>query len=271
MEGNMDLLQTPFKLDGRDIGKFREQGFVKLFQVLDAETIDRYEPEITKKVEGLNTVTVPMEERTTYQRAFLQVWGLWKQSHAIRQFVFSSRLARIAAELLEVDAVRLYHDQALFKEGGGGITPWHADQFYWPVSSDRICTIWIPLQDTPLEMGPLAFSAGSHRFDYGRDLPISDQSEQELQDALSARGFPTIEEPISVGDVTFHLGWVFHRASPNLTDQVRRAMTIIYVDAAATIAEPINEKQAFNINICMPGGIVGQPPPTASNPILYSR
>jgi ectoine hydroxylase-related dioxygenase (phytanoyl-CoA dioxygenase family) len=269
--GKVDLLRRPFELDSNDLARFREQGFVKLAQVLDEETVGRYEPEITRRVEELNTLTAPMEERTTYQKAFVQVLGLWKKSEIIRELVFSPRLARIAADLLEVEGVRLYHDQALFKEVGGGITPWHADQYYWPVSSDRICTIWIPLQDTPLDMGPVAFAAGSHRFEYGRNLSISDQSEQELQKALSAQAFPVIQEPFRLGDVNYHLGWVFHRASPNLTDQVRRAMTIIYVDSETTLAEPINEKQTLNIEICMPGGVVGELPPTASNPVLYTR
>ena len=57
--------------------------------------------------------------------------------------------------------VRMYHDQALYKEAGGGITPWHADQYYWPLETDKTITAWIPLQATPLEMGPLEFSAGS--------------------------------------------------------------------------------------------------------------
>ena len=37
-------------------------------------------------------------------------------------------------------SVRLYHDQALFKEAGGGITPWHQDQHYWPLDTDRTIT-----------------------------------------------------------------------------------------------------------------------------------
>ena len=32
-----------------------------------------------------------------------------------------------------------------------------------------------------MEMGPLAFAAGSHNFEHGRDLAISDESERELQ------------------------------------------------------------------------------------------
>ena len=64
---------------------------------------------------------------------------------------------------MEVEGVRLYHDQALFKEAEGGITPWHADQYYWPLSTSKTITDLIPLQATPLEMGPLEFSAGSQQ------------------------------------------------------------------------------------------------------------
>ena len=48
----------------------------------------------------------------------------------------------IATELMQTDGARLYHDQALFKEAGGGITPWHADQYYWPLNrlaNDKKC------------------------------------------------------------------------------------------------------------------------------------
>ena len=38
------------------------------------------------------------------------------QNEQVKEFVFSRRLAGIAAQLLGVHAVRLYHDQALYKE-----------------------------------------------------------------------------------------------------------------------------------------------------------
>ena len=129
-----------------------------------------------------------------------------------------------------VEGVRLYHDQALYKEAGGGHTPWHADQYYWPLATDRCCTAWVPLQDTPLEMGPLAFSAGSHRVEVGRDLPISDESEAEMAAALERAALPTVEEPFALGDVSFHSGWTFHRAGPNRTERTREVMTVIYMD-----------------------------------------
>jgi len=156
---------------------FSENGYLKLKQVLQPATIAYFDREITAQVKRLNVMDLPMEQRTTYQKAFLQVMNIWTKSDLVKELVFSRKLARIAAELMEVNGVRIYHDQALYKEPSGGITPWHADQYYWPVSSDRTVTVWIPLQATPLEMGPLAFARKTHRMAFGRDLEIGDESE----------------------------------------------------------------------------------------------
>jgi ectoine hydroxylase-related dioxygenase (phytanoyl-CoA dioxygenase family) len=126
----------------------------------------------------MNKEVKNLEDRDTYGKAFLQLFNLWRENQNIKELVFSKRLARIATQLMQVEGVRLYHDQALYKESGGGITPWHADQYYWPLETDKTVTAWIPLQATPLEMGPLEFSAGSHRIVEGRELAIGDESER---------------------------------------------------------------------------------------------
>ena len=48
--------------------------------------------------------------------------------------------------LMQVEGVRVYADQALYKEPHGGYTPWHCDAFYWPLATDKAITAWIPLQ-----------------------------------------------------------------------------------------------------------------------------
>jgi ectoine hydroxylase-related dioxygenase (phytanoyl-CoA dioxygenase family) len=171
-----------------------------------------------------------MEERTTYQKAFLQVMNIWTKCDVVKEFVFSKRLARIAAELMGTAGVRMYHDQALYKEGKGGFTPWHADQYYWPLASTHSITAWIPLQKTPMEMGPLAFAPKSHLYDLGRDLEISDKSQQQIEKKLLAHNLGQFEEPFDLGEVSFHSGWTFHRAGRNLTDLPREVMTVIYMD-----------------------------------------
>lgn len=187
--------------------------------MVDPDALRHYAVEITAKVKELNTQHLPMAERDTYNKAFLQVTNPWQHSDIVQEFVFSERLAGIAADLKQVPGVRLYHDQALFKESSGGITPWHADQYYWPLSSDKTVTVWFPLQETPLEMGPLAFAKGSQKFAFGRDLPISDESETALEKELAEHDFPLVQAPFNLGDVSFHTGWTFHRAGANTPDR----------------------------------------------------
>ena len=264
-------IDSPYILGPEAVNRFDRDGFVRLSDVLNDATVTHFQPEITGKVIELNTMHLPMAERSTYHKAFLQVTNLWQHSELVRKLVLSPRLARIAAELMGVDGVRLYHDQALYKEAGGGITPWHADQYYWPLSSDRSCTVWIPLQDTPAEMGPLEFASGSHRFEFGRDLPISDESEAALQQALGEQGFPTSSAPYTLGDVSFHTGWTFHHAGANTMATPRRVMTIIYIDADITVAEPTNDPQRNDLATFMPGAQPGDVPDTPLNPVLYRR
>ena len=154
---------------------------------------------------------------------------MWKESEEVKSLIFSKRLSKIASDLMDVTGVRLYHDQALFKEKGGGITPWHADQYYWPLETDKTITAWIPLQQTPKSMGPLEFSAGSHKINEGRELSISDESEKVIHERLRVTDFNHVIEPFDIGEVSFHSGWVFHRAGANKSNQVRKVMTIISV------------------------------------------
>ena len=163
-------IDTPYALRAEHVATFREQGCIKLKDVLSADTLAHYGAEITRLTIELNTQAKPLEERSTYDRAFLQVMNLWESSPLVGRFVMGQRLARIAAELLQVQGVRLYHDQSLYKEPGGGITPAHADQYYWPLASDRTITAWIPLQAVPEAMGPLGFYGRSQSEAFGRDL-----------------------------------------------------------------------------------------------------
>ncbi|MFE6957316.1 phytanoyl-CoA dioxygenase family protein [Streptomyces sp. NPDC057696] len=265
----MPELDRPYDgLSSNAVADFDRDGFAHLRNVLTPETITAYEPTITSEVIRLNTQDLPLAERDTYGKAFLQVTNLWEHNEKVRELVFSRRLARIAAELLGVHAVRLYHDQALYKEPNGGITPWHADQYYWPLSSDRCLTVWLPLQETPMEMGPLAFARGSHHFAYGRDLPISDESEARLKKAVREQNFEDVVEPFTLGDASFHRGWTFHHAGPNRAAVPRRVMTVIYMDAEIRVAEPTNDHQAADRG-WMPGTAIGQVPGTPLNPVLY--
>ena len=264
-------LARQYPVSEQQLADFRRDGFIRLKGVFNAEELAHYGEEIARLTIALNTQTLPLEQRSTYDRAFLQVMNLWERSERVREFVFGRRLAAIAAALLEVDGVRLYHDQSLYKEPGGGITPAHADQYYWPVSSDRTITAWVPLQAVPRDMGPLAFFAGSQGVEFGRDIVISDESERAITANMQAHGFRVVDEPFELGEVSFHLGWTFHRAGPNRSTRPRSVMTVIYMDRDMRLIAPTNAHQRNDWHKWCPGAVVGEVIDTPKNPILFER
>jgi ectoine hydroxylase-related dioxygenase (phytanoyl-CoA dioxygenase family) len=266
-----EILDTPYTLSQDQIDFYVKYQYIKLKQVFDVDTLQFFNEHISAQVDKMNQVTTALEDRTTYGKAFLQLFNLWTENELVKSLVFSKRIAKIAADLMQVDGVRLYHDQALFKEAGGGITPWHADQYYWPLSSDKTVTAWIPLQATPLEMGPLEFSAASHAIVEGRELEIGDQSEEVLQKKLRVTDFQHVIEPFDVGEVSFHSGWVFHRAGANRTNEMRKVMTIIYMDRDMVLKNPDNINQQNDWETWCPGAKIGEIINTPLNPILYSK
>jgi ectoine hydroxylase-related dioxygenase (phytanoyl-CoA dioxygenase family) len=267
----LSKIDEPYVMPDEAITFYQKNRYIKLKNVFDAETLAYYNAAITKKVNELNAEVKPLEVRDTYGKAFLQIFNLWREDETCREFVFSKRLGQIATALLQTNGVRVYHDQALFKEGGGGITPWHADQYYWPLATDKTVTAWVPLQEIPLEMGPLEFSAASHQIVEGRELSIGDESEEKIQQKLRVTDFKHVIEPFDLGEVSFHSGWVFHRAGANTTNQMRKVMTIIYMDKDMKLAKPENENQQKDWEVWCPGAVIGKVIDTYMNPVVFER
>jgi ectoine hydroxylase-related dioxygenase (phytanoyl-CoA dioxygenase family) len=190
----------------------------------------------------------------------------------VRRFTTARRFARVAAELLGVPAVRLYHDQALFKEAGGGPTPFHQDQFYWPFDKDLTVTMWMPLVDVPAEIGSMTFASGSHRLGHVADVPISDESEAHFRDFIEEKGLHLdTHGALAAGDATFHAGWTLHGAPPNPTGTLRAVMTVIYFADGLRAVEPDHPFRAFDLKIWLPGVQPGELAASDINPVLYRR
>jgi ectoine hydroxylase-related dioxygenase (phytanoyl-CoA dioxygenase family) len=267
--GIRKFLGEPYELTPEQISFYQNNRYIKLKQVLDSPSLQYFKEVISDQVTKMNKEKKSLGERDTYGKAFLQLFNLWLENENIRELIFSKRLSKIAADLMQVQGVRLYHDQALYKESGGGITPWHADQYYWPVESDKTITAWIPLQMTPLEMGPLEFSAGSHKIVKGRELAIGDESENIMQQRLKVNDFKHVIEPFDAGEISFHSGWIFHRAGANTTPHMRRVMTIIYLDRDMKLKRPENKNQELDWHTWCPGVEIGETINSPLNPVLY--
>jgi ectoine hydroxylase-related dioxygenase (phytanoyl-CoA dioxygenase family) len=262
-------MDQPYALDPAAVAKFRRDGHVVLPAVASRAEVDGYRPAIQRGAAALRYEKRPLEERDTYGRAFLQSCNLWKVDAAVERFVRAPRFGRIAAELLGVERVRLYHDQALFKEPGGGHTPWHQDEFYWPLDTEKTVTMWMPLHDVTTATGLMAFADGSHRLGDLRGREISDRSEAEFAALVAEQGLHVSETPaLAAGDASFHAGWTLHSAGANHTDEVREAFTIIFFADGARLREPRNGYERFDAAVWLPGVDVGELAASPINPAV---
>ena len=234
---DLPTLDSPYPVTADQIASFRRNGHIGLSAIAGPEEIAVFGPILQEVALSQNRETRSLEDRDAYGRAFLQMINLWLMDSRVQRFVFARRFARLAAELLGAEGVRLYHDQALFKEAQGGPTPWHQDQYYWPLDTEDTITLWMSLTPVPREVGSMHFASGSHRAGHLGDHAIGDESQQVFSRLIPERGWP-VETPgaLAAGDATFHHGWTLHSAGPNPTDAMRPAMTIIYFRDGARVS-----------------------------------
>jgi hypothetical protein len=96
---------------------FERDGFVVVPDLLDTDEIDRFAPLVDAAVrQRMSGDTRPLTERSRYEQSFLQCINLWEDHPKIRDLTFHPRIAETAADLLGATRVRLWHDQALYKE-----------------------------------------------------------------------------------------------------------------------------------------------------------
>ena len=256
---DLPLLDDFKKLPRENINEFREKGHTLVKEVLSAGEIAAYRPVIVDAADRYNTETRKMAERDTYGKAFLQIMNLWRVDDDVKKFVLGKRMAKIAADLMGVENVRIYHDQALFKEPGGGPTPWHQDQYYWPIDTNNTITMWMPLVDIDVDMGMLTFASGSYTEGAVFNFEISDESESAYDNYVKDHNFEISRaKTMKAGDATWHRGFTMHNAPGNNSNKRREVMTIIYVADGARVTPYKNNWQKNDHHKWLMGKPIGE-------------
>jgi ectoine hydroxylase-related dioxygenase (phytanoyl-CoA dioxygenase family) len=265
-------LDNAHVVDPAVVTGFRRNGHAVVRGLCSPAEVAAYRPVLTAATFRTNTETRPMAERDTYGKAFLQTFNLWRVDERAARFILAARFASVAAALLGSDGVRIYHDQSLFKEPGGGPTPWHQDQTYWPLPDGATITMWMPLVDVPAEVGSMTFASGSHEHGFLGRFVISDESEQHFATMVRDRGFTLhTHGAMAAGDATFHAGWTLHSAPPNPTALMREVMTIIYVADGSRVVNVDSPERRFDLSSWLPGLAEGDLVDTPSNPRVWPR
>jgi ectoine hydroxylase-related dioxygenase (phytanoyl-CoA dioxygenase family) len=266
-------LDSPYSVTAEQAAAYQRDGHVLLRGVCAPGEVAAYRAHLTAMTNEYAKRYKPLHERDTYGKAFVQFTNLWQKNTAAAQFTLARRFGKIAADLMGVNGVRLYHDQALYKEPGGGHTPWHQDQFYWPLDGVKTVTMWMPLVDASADMGTIRFASGSHRLGYLGALAISDESEAEWSRLIAERGLPVSEAgAMKAGDATFHNGWTLHGAPGNASmGTTREVMTIIYFEDGARISQPDHANRENDLRAWFPGLKPGDLAAGELTPLVYQR
>ena len=222
-------MRTGALLDPALVAGFRMDGYVVVPDLLSPDELARFRDLVTAAVlERTRDDTRPLEERSRYEQSFVQCQNLWEDFPEVRPLTFHPRIGQAAAELIGASAVRLWHDQALYKEPGGRETDAHQDQPYWPIAEPLTLTAWVPLEGSTLASGCMGYVPGSHRLGLSKFVNIFWGEPDDLlaEPALEGRDPVFVEVP--AGSVAFHHGLTAHLARPNTTDRPRAVHTMIY-------------------------------------------
>lgn len=266
---HLPALQNPYSLSEQQRQDFAKDGHVLLRGLASPDEIEAYRPFIREILRDAAARRRAEGRLSDYGAFFTQVTNLWRLHDGVLRFVIAKRFARVAAMLLGVQAVRLYHDQALFKPPGGKGTPWHQDQVYWPLDTPHTVTMWMPLMDAPRSMGTMVFACGSHTQGPLTDFAISEESDAFFAQLVKDRGYTLASYDLAAGDATFHAGWAAHASHPNSGSVDREVMTIIYYADGATIVEPESTMRRVDMEAFHPGQHPGEHASSVLNPILY--
>lgn len=211
------------------VKEFREKGFVVLDGLVTEDELDHYGALVTAAVEERAAQdTRTLAEKSRYEQSFIQIQNLWESHDAIRPLSFHPRIAQAAAELLGVEAIRMWHDQALFKEPGGRETDAHQDQPYWPIDEPVTVTAWIPFEGSTLESGAMGYVPGSHRVGVRKFVNIFWGEPEDLLARPELEGTEPEFVEVPKGSIAFHHGLTAHLARPNRTTRARSVHTIIF-------------------------------------------
>jgi ectoine hydroxylase-related dioxygenase (phytanoyl-CoA dioxygenase family) len=246
------------------VDAFARDGFVHAKSVVPRDEIARFRDAVDKAVAARKiNDTRAFEEKTLYEQSFIQCQNLWEDWPDVRALTFHPAIAALATRLIGAKRLRLWHDQALYKEPGGRDTDAHQDHPYWPIAEDLTLTAWIPLIDVTDKNGCMGYVPGSHR---GHREFINIFTEPGSGEKLLSRLAPTtaVFVPARAGDVLFHHGYTAHLAKPNASSVMRPVHTAIYfADGCTRGASPKHHPSVDRAKIAVGNAIASDVTPIA--------
>ncbi len=232
------------EVSAEQIEQYRKQGFLVIEGFLDSTELEHWR-EVTEDAVRLRLSNGSTENNqgilnnqrdpeTFYARVFTQAVRLADIHPGMAELMFDERLGRVAGTLANVDGIRIWHDQALFKPPYGNITAFHLDDPYWSFYHRDAITIWVALDDSTLANGCMWYIPGTHLQAGFTPVGIGANLGDIFKIYPQWKRISAAAAPCPAGSAIFHNGLIAHGAGANMTARPRRAMTCAYMPDGST-------------------------------------
>ena len=220
---------------------YQEHGYLIIEDFLDAAELEIWRTAVTVAIAERKGQKIPgkvarigeddgINKDTEYQsKVFDQLINLWQTNAAVKELMLNPGIGEMAAKLAQVEGIRIWHDQALFKKPWANPTSWHLDTPFWSFSDRKALSIWIALDDATLENGCLFFIPGSYHETTFENKGIGKNMDGIFEVYPQFVQVKSVAAPMKAGSCSFHNGLTIHGANANMSCGHRRAMTCAYM------------------------------------------
>lgn len=219
------------------VEEFRAQGFIlgpRIYSEEEAEALRIRMHEILKgKRQGAESVRNLLGEDS--DRTVFQIVNAWEADDLFGKHIYNEAICEMAAQLMDTDTVRVWHDQIQYKPSViGGPTDWHQDHPYWPIiQPPDLVSAWLALDDATVENGCMWMVPKSHLWGAYRNGTLgTDENFDPTPDLSELPADIVVEKvacPVKKGQVMFHHCLTWHGSPCNYSEHGRPAIAVHFM------------------------------------------
>jgi len=270
------MLQTAEFISKEKVDSFHRNGFVLGEELISGEQITTLQNEVLRVIDERERTDIPQPLLTRdlslvkgEGNTVWQIVNIWQASDAFQEVVMDSRLGETAAEMLNANEVRLWHDQIQYKPAEvGGVNNWHQDSPYWPcINQGHAVTAWLALDDADEDNGCMRMVTGSHL--WGDTIEFLHKEMSDFEKPASYYGDHEIHVSSALvpkGHVHFHHGFTYHGSSQNQSGRPRRALAMHFISEKTIFTGPQGHPCEELIDVPVGSKIEGE-----GFPLVYQR
>ena len=217
---------------------FEADGVVKVPAAVGGEWVEQILADADRQLRDPGPWVTDTNPGATRDRLFTTRYR-WEKDPFIRDFMYRSPVAEVAATLTGSERLRFYFDHLLLKEPHTSApSPWHQDIPYWPFLGKQIVSVWVSASHSRVSDSSLEFVRGSHLWDAyyaptsfdGKGGWAEDFEGEPMPDIEAARDradrpYDIVGFDVEPGDAIVFSAWIIHGAPGNSGAERRVALS----------------------------------------------